>query len=302
MTLDERLIAARSSAAVGPVLATGILRLRGRDSLPYLHRMCTQDVARLAPGGSAYAAFLDARGRLVGEGIVAAGEGEALLVVEPCELGPLAAHLGRYVVADDVALEDVSGELRALPVLGQGGVTRARALGPATTLVASPRRGAPAVEVLGAPGAVEEARRALVADGAVELSEEDLEILRIEEGLARFGHDMDGERLPMEAGLTSAAIHFGKGCYIGQEVVLRATMRGHLQKGLVQLALPAGAAPGSRLLSGADEVGWVTSAAETTRGRLGLGYVRRAHWREGAVLRTVAGDARVTKVIVHEPA
>ena len=57
--------------------------------------------------------------------------------------------------------------------------------------------------------------------------------------MARFGADMDGERLPMEAALTRDAIHFQKGCYLGQEVVLRATVRGQIQKGLVQLELPA---------------------------------------------------------------
>ena len=129
---------------------------------------------------------------------------------------------------------------------------------------------------------------------------DDLEALRIEAGLARFGADMDAERLPMEAGLTRQAIHFGKGCYIGQEVVLRATVRGHLQKGLVQLALPPGAGPGARLLAAGQEVGWVTSAAETTQGRLGLGYLRRAHWKEGERLATEGGEAVVRRMVVEE--
>jgi hypothetical protein len=83
--------------------------------------------------------------------------------------------------------------------------------------------------------------------------------------------------------------------------VLRATVRGHLQKGLVQLELPPGAGPGTRLRAGGQEVGWVTSAGETTRGRLGLGYARRAHWAPGAVLETDAGPAVVRAAVVHEP-
>ncbi len=169
------------------------------------------------------------------------------------------------------------------------------------TLAASPRRGAPALDAL-APAAVAEAlRREMLEGGAADLDEADLEALRIEAGIARFGADMDGERLPMEAGLTRDAIHFDKGCYIGQEVVLRASMRGHLQKGLVQLELPAGAGPGARLRAGGQDVGWVTSAADTSRGRLGLGYLRRAHWREGERLETDAGEAAVRRVVVHEP-
>jgi folate-binding protein YgfZ len=141
----------------------------------------------------------------------------------------------------------------------------------------------------------------LLAAGAADLTAADLEALRIEEGVARFGADMDGERLPMEAALTRDAIHFQKGCYLGQEVVLRATVRGQIQKGLVQLELPAGAGPGTPLILGEKEVGRVTSAAETSQGRLGLGYLRRAHWREGERLTTPAGDAVVRRVVVHEP-
>jgi folate-binding protein YgfZ len=111
---------------------------------------------------------------------------------------------------------------------------------------------------------------------------------------------MDATRLPMEAGLTRAAISFTKGCYTGQEVVLRATARGHLQRGLVQLALPAGAGPGATLTVGGQEVGVVTSAAETPEGRIGLGYLRRAHWKEGERVATPAGEAIVRKVLVEE--
>jgi len=69
----------------------------------------------------------------------------------------------------------------------------------------------------------------------------------------------------------------------------------------VQLELPAGAGPGARLRAGGLEVGWVTSAGETSGGRLGLGYVKRAWWKEGAALETDAGPATVRSVVVHEP-
>jgi folate-binding Fe-S cluster repair protein YgfZ len=105
----------------------------------------------------------------------------------------------------------------------------------------------------------------------------------------------------MEAGLTREAISFTKGCYVGQEVVLRATARGRLQKGLVLLSLPAGASPGVELLAEGQAVGRVTSAAEAPGGRVGLGYLRRAHWREGERLRVDGGEAVVTRVVVEEP-
>jgi folate-binding Fe-S cluster repair protein YgfZ len=83
-------------------------------------------------------------------------------------------------------------------------------------------------------------------------------------------------------------------------VVLRATARGHLQRGLVQLALPPGAAAGTPLAAAGQEVGVVTSAADTPEGRVGLGYLRRAHWKEGERLATPAGEATVRKVLVED--
>ncbi len=298
--LASRLASARAAAAVGPVLRRGILRFAGRDRLSYLHRMSTQNLAPLGAGQSAYAAFLEARGHLVAEGTVLVREEDVLVDVDPLALPGARAHLARFIVMDDVTVEDLSDRLRVVPAFGPGGGAAARSRAPAAPQAASARRGAPCLDVYLPPGEAEAFRDSLLAAGAVALDEGDLEVLRIEDGIPRFGADMDAERLPMEAGLTRSAVHFGKGCYIGQEVVLRATVRGHLQKGLVQLSLPPAAGAGARLTAGGAEVGWVTSVAETTQGRLGLGYVRRAHWKEGERLGTEGGEAVVRRVVVHE--
>ncbi len=299
MTLEERLSAARTGAAVGPVEGRGVLRLSGKGGRDFLHRISTQSLKSLPPGGSAYAAFLDNHGHVVGEGLVVSRGEELLLLTEPDEVPLLLPHLRKYVLAAPVRIDDASAELATLAVLGPAGVERARASAGGATVGSTPRRGAPAVEVVGDRAALESIRAALVASGATALSASDLEVLRIEEGLARFGAEVDAGRLPMEAALTRDAIHFDKGCYIGQETVTRATFRGQIQRGLVQLALPPGAGPGTTLTADGKEVGQVTSAAETTRGRLGLGYLRRSHWREGERIATPAGDAVVRRVLAE---
>lgn len=301
MTLAEKLAAARTQAAVGPVESRGVLRLSGKGARDFLHRMSTQHLSGLPPGGSAYAAFLDGRGHIVGEGLVSARADDLLFVTEPQEVEILLPHLRKYLLAAPVKVEDASADLAVLAVLGPRAVDRIGEVPGEVTFAATPRRGAPAVEAIGPPGVLAGIRETLLSGGAVDLSASDLEALRIEEGVARFGLDMDGERLPMEAALTRDAIHFQKGCYLGQEVVLRATVRGAIQKGLVQLELPAGAGPGTPITAGEKEVGRVTSAAETSRGRLGLAYLRRAHWREGERLTTPAGDVVVRRVVVQEP-
>jgi len=301
MTLPEKLTAARTRAAAGPVESRGVLRLSGKGGRDFLHRMSTQHLSALPQDGSAYAAFLDGRGHIVGEGLVVARPDDLLLVTEPEEVAILLPHLRKYVLSAPLKVDDASGSLGVMAVLGPRGIELARGAAGDATVAATPRRGVSAVEVIGAPDRVAAVRVSLLAAGAADLTAADMEALRIEEGVARFGADMDGERLPMEAALTRDAIHFQKGCYLGQEVVLRATVRGQIQKGLVQLELPAGAGPGTPLTVGEKEVGRVTSAAETSQGRLGLGYLRRAHWREGERIGTPAGDAVVRRVMVHEP-
>ncbi len=299
MLTPAQLDAARNAAAVGPLLAPTFLRFSGKDARSFLHRMSTQDLKRLAPGESAYAAFLNAKGHLVAEGYVLAGAEDFLMALEPAAAAEAREHLRKFVIRDDVAIAEVA-QLRVLPVLGPEGPARLGERAPGAHRVPSGRRGAPCVDLWLGPEEGAALRAALVAGGLPELGEEELESLRIAGGAARFGADMDASRMPMEAGLTRTAISFTKGCYVGQEVVLRATARGHLQRGLVQLALPAGAGPGTPLLSGGAEVGAVTSAAETPEGRLGLGYLRRQHWREGERLEAGGGEAVVRRVIVED--
>lgn len=299
MTLQERLGAARDGLAIGPEVPRAFLRASGPDALDFLHRLSTQDLNRLRPGESAYAAFLTPRGHLLGEGHALVREGDVLLALEPGALAGTGAHLEGLVIMDDVLFEDLP--LWALPVFGPSAAERCAAAAPGAPAVPTTRRGAPCVELWLAPAALEPARAALAAAGAVPLAPEDLEVLRVLGGVPRWGIDMDERRLPMEAGLTREAISFTKGCYVGQETVMRATARGHLQRGLVQLSLPPAAAAGATLLAAGQEVGEVTSAVDAPEGRVGLGYVRRAHWQEGNRLATTGGEAVVTRTIVWEP-
>jgi len=301
MTLPERLESARGGAAVGPPEERGVLGVQGKQARDFLNRMSTQDLAALATGASTHAAFLDARGHLVSDAVVKARESEIVLLTEKEAAPLLGGHLRRFILRDDVRIEDRSASLACLPVLGERGVALARERAGAAA-VEDPRRGAPALDLLLPPGEAAASRQALIAAGAVDLGAQDLEALRILAGIPRFGvgADMEAGRLVMEAALSGSAIHFGKGCYIGQEVVLRGTFRGRIQKGLVQLDLPAGAGPGAPLRSGEDEVGRVTSAAETPEGRIGLGYLRRAFWPPGTRLATQGGEARVRRALVEE--
>jgi folate-binding protein YgfZ len=125
------------------------------------------------------------------------------------------------------------------------------------------------------------------------------ETARIEDGIPRFGQDMDETTLPPEAGLEARAISYSKGCYIGQEVIARIRTYGQVAKTLRALRLPPDLAPlparGDKLFASDKEVGHLTSVIP---GRA-LGYVRKEHNAPGTVLtlRAAAGDCAVTVAV-----
>jgi len=288
-----------TTTGVGPAEERAVVRVHGADALDYLHRMSTQDLLPLVPGRTALTTFLDAKGHLLGDAQVLVREGDVVLEMDPGAAPGAMAQLERLVIADDVAFEDLSPGVRVVPVLRPHESTP-RPEG-VFAVLESRRRGVPALDFVVEAGRTADVRRALLDSGAVDVSAAELEVLRILGGRPRWGVDVDGARLPMEAGLTREAISFTKGCYVGQEVVVRATSRGRLQKGLVVLDLPAGAGPGAKLAAAGQEVGWVTSAADSPDGRVGLGYLRRAHWRVGERLDAAGGEAVVRRVVVEEP-
>lgn len=300
MITSEKIRAAREAWAVGPAEAPAFLRATGKDAKDYLHRMTTQAVNPVPPGGAGYTAVLNAKGHLLADAHFLVEPDAVLLVMDAGAAVQTRDHLEKFVIMDEVELEDLSASLRIVPVLGPAAPDPLPPPAGEARAFANGRRGPPARDLVVPADRAEAVRAALAAAGAAALDAPDLEALRILDGLARFGADMDASRLPMEAGLTRAAIDFRKGCYTGQEVVLRATVRGHLQRGLVQLSLPAGAGAGTTLSAGGKEVGSVTSAAETPEGRVGLGYVRRAHWKEGERLSCGGAEAVVRRVIVED--
>jgi folate-binding protein YgfZ len=297
MTLTEKFQAARQGLAVGPVRPRALLHAGGPDARDFLHRMLTQDVNGLPAGGAAHFALLTVKGHLVAEGQLLLLPDGVLLDVDPAAAPELHAQLTRMVIMDDVTITDRSEGWRVLPLLGPGAAAAAGAQAAGLSRWVNNRRGVPALDLLVAAGEAAALRQRLVEHGAAPLEEEDLEALRIAGGVGRWGADMDGTRLPMEAGLTADAISFKKGCYLGQEVVARATARGQIQRGLVLLRLPAGVGPGARLSAAEVEAGVVTSAASTPEGRLGLAYLRRAHWAPGTRRATDGGEAEVVRAL-----
>jgi len=307
--------AARAGAGLFALPERGVAVVAGSDRVRWLDGMLTCDVKSLAAGGprsGAHGLALTREGRIVAELHVLARETDLLLELARDAIAPLVAHLGRYVVADDVTLRDASEDWQRLALEGpEASALLERALGRALPL---PAHGAGEAELAGArvivaayslsglggrqllvpPGAAIAVRDALLAAGASAATASDLEELRIEWGVPRQGRELTADVLPAEARLESA-VSETKGCYTGQEVVTRMRSRGRVSHLLVGLrfagALPA---PGAELRKEGRAVGAVTSAVLSSRlGPIGLGFVRRSEAEPGSALEVSGYEAEV---------
>jgi tRNA-modifying protein YgfZ len=223
------------------------VRAQGPDSADFLQRMLSNDVVALTPGESCEALLLTPKGRVIAPmRVVRQAEDDFLLLTEP-ELGErLVTELVRLRFAAKVQIELEEHSSFLLLGADNGGVPNSD-------------YGIAAVEVLDQSPPAE----------ASQLSEDQLEALRIEAGTPRYGKEIDEKVLPAEAGLVERAVSFTKGCFPGQEPIARLHYRGHANRSLRVLEVE-NAEPGAEIMWEGKPVGSVTSAASD----LALGYVR----------------------------
>lgn len=313
--------ALRDAAALVGTSRTGRILLTGADRRSYLQGLLTNDIEALHPGTGCYAAMLTAQGRMMTDMRVLE-LGDSVLLDVPADVTPaIRDHLDRFVFTEDVKVEDVTATRgatglygpRALDLLiaaGTGGgapaqlfsSTHVRIAGRDAILVRADAPGVPGFELIATAADVPAIELALVDAGAVRATDADVEIVRIESGRPLFGVDTDTDTIPLEAGLEDRAISRTKGCYVGQEVIVRVIDRGHgrVARRLVGLTLAADApvpAPRAALTSGSKDIGRITSAAfsPALAHPIALGYVQRDFVAPGTAVHVAdAGEAIVT--------
>ena len=325
--------AARSSAVVVDRSGEGRLRLTGADRVAWLQGLVTNDVAALQPGQGCYAAYLTPQGRMISDLRILATREALLLDVPTVARATVAARFEQFIITEDVLVEDVTARVARLGVHGPTAVqVVAKALDvPAAVLAALAEHAHVDVEfqdapvivagchALGGPGfdvycaaeRVTDVAARLFAKGAHDITADAWDTLRIEAGLPLFGVDMDTDTIPLEAGLEANAISQTKGCYVGQEVVIRILHRGggRVVRKLVgwtadersadEADVPA---PGTAFRVDGKDVGRITSAAwsPTLRRLVGLGYAHRDHTEPGTKL-SVALDPPVAVTVATLP-
>ena len=213
------------------------------------------------------------------------GDDEVIVSVPAESAEALAQRLDFLVFAEDVQVADASRSIGEITLVGSSMTHTKDVFFPADRLG--------------------EVRTELIADGLPELDGADAEAMRIEAGIPRWGLDMDEQTIPLEAGLLERAISRTKGCYVGQEVIVRILDRGagRIARRLMKIAFGRDVvhppAAGTQIVVNGMVVGFITSAARSRMHNrvVALGYVQRDHANDGAVVMVGAAAA-----VLHGPA
>src|SRR5882724_1002553 len=267
-------------------------RITGMDRLRFLNGQITNDLRKASETSAIEACILNTKGKTDAHIFVSAS-GESFLFDAAADLREtLKVRLERYVIADDVQIEDVTDQFSLFHVLSQQSPELESG-----RIVSVRRFAEPGLDIW-----VDAAQHgAMLQDLSLRwtLCESDTaEVMRIEQGIPRWGRELTEEIIPIEANLEQRTIDYQKGCYIGQEVISRMKMSGQTNKrlcGLISLN-DTRLQPGMKLLApsaSGKEAGWITSATRNQRldKEIALGYVKRGFNNPATKLEALSPDA-----------
>jgi folate-binding protein YgfZ len=252
------------------------LRVTGNDRLRFLNGQVTNDVRKAGVAVAVEACVLNAKGKMNAHIFVSAAPDCFWLDADRELREALPVRLERYVIADDVQIENVTERLSVFHVLSRAAPNLSDC-----RIVSLRRFAEPGWDIWADAAAHDDVSRQL-SSTFDHLDPATAEIMRIEEGIPRWGRELTEEIIPIEANLEERTVDYEKGCYIGQEVISRIKMSGQTNKrlcGLISLdGVPLQA--GMRLASAPEkgkEAGWITSATRSEKigKEIALGYVKR---------------------------
>lgn len=288
----EQYRALHDAAGFLPRTDRGRLVLRGEDRKSYLQGLLSNDIAALTPGTGCYATLLTAQGRMISDMRVFELGDRILMDLEAAVAPAVRNHLDMFVITEDVTVEDATETLAQVGLYGpRAGDVLASLLAGGTEplhVLPSDDTGIPGVDLIVPSGTEPALLDALEAAGASPVSAATAEVTRVEAGIPRFLADMDSSTIPLEAGIEDRAISLTKGCYVGQEVIIRVLHRGggRVAKKLVRITTDADVQRGDVLFAADREVGRVTTAVDSPKfgQRLALAYVHRDFTQPGTRL------------------
>ena len=303
----------------------GRIEVGGTEAVMFLNGLITNDVKALAENSWMAAIFPNVQGRAVAHARVLHTGDTFLFDTDAVTREQIVKTLGRFTLAGDFRITDVTNETALLSIQGARAVEIVRhVLGEDAAKVErgsifNASRNSESIRVIRATHTAEDGFDlftsasasaslwdAFVQAGARAVGHDALEVLRIEAGVPRYGVDMDETKVVLETGLDDA-VSFTKGCYVGQEIIARIHFRGHVAKRLTGIALEDTEAEVQRddkvQTAEGKEIGWVTSAARSPRLNrwLALGYIKYDYLQPGTPVRIMRGDVEYNAQVTELP-
>jgi aminomethyltransferase len=309
-----------TGAAFLPSTDLGFVRVTGDDRVRWLNGMTTNSIQALRPGEGCYTFFLNAQGRIQGDATAWLLEDCILLETQRDRIPALIAHLDHFIIMDDVELALVEPSASLL-IAGPNApaslapanldplqVTHANFNGAPIDLFYAYSPLVPRFELWSTPETIAALIEALTNSGIPETTPEALNQLRLLEGIPLYGTDIRDRDLPQETA-QARALHFAKGCYLGQEIVERIRSRGNVHRTLNGFVLTGEVptAPTPLFLAANPEkpIGELTSAAHidlpTAPITLALGTIRREALETKALIAYATGTATPTTLPYTPP-
>lgn len=283
----------------------GLIEISGGEAVQFLNGMLTNDIAKLPENSWMLAAFPNVQGRLLAFVRVLKIGDKFLFDTEAATREKVFNNLFRFTFAGDFKVRDLSEEMNLLSIQGKrAGEFAAKILGSAPTskseisnlkfqnetifVIPTAQTAEDGFDLFAPTNLIQNLAKELENAGAVKIGDETREVLRIEAGIPLYGVDMDETTVVLETGLDEA-VSFTKGCYVGQEVIIRIHHRGHVAKKLAGLIFdePADVAPDSELKSPEGKnAGRITSVAfsPVLNKQIALAYVRYDFLQPGTEL------------------
>lgn len=282
----------------------GRIRVSGSEATMFLNGLITNDMKTLAENRWMPAAFPTVQGRLIGAVRVVRGKDSFLIDTDAESREAVLKTISRFTLAGDFHVTDVTAETSLLSIQGKSaaeviekvfetsvsnlpknGAVQLQWQNVPVTIIRATHTAEDGFDVVIDSGPAAQVREVLINAGAQPVGEDTFEVLRVEAGIARYGRDMDDTNIVTETNLDDA-VSYTKGCYVGQEIIVRIKHRGHVAKKLTGLRFETD----RRITAGAivkstdgSEIGKVTSTAFSPAlgNAIGLGYVRYEHFAAG---------------------
>jgi len=274
------------------------LRVTGADRIRFLNGQTTNDVRRARAEATQESSVLNAKGHFDAHLFLFATPNDIWIDADEELREQLRFRLERYVIADDVVIEDVTDQFALFHVLGDSEPKTAGA----KFCPRSRRLGSEGWDLWLESAGAEKMRNVLAADYRA-MDESEWEVSRVENGIPRWGRELTPKIIPPEANLQARAIDYEKGCYIGQEVISRMKMSGQSRQRLSGLTSETALVPGMEVRAGTKVVGRVTSAVFSQRMKsyISLAMIKRGYTEPGTSLVTLADGAETGVRIVTLP-